>query len=475
MNGTSDGEVGPGAAKDLARVSAPESARRAEGAPFRPVQYLGSKMRLLPDIQEALEDVGSGRSGPVCDLFSGSGVVAHTLGRHGDVVAVDIQEYARVLASGALSGSEGRDGILDEVLLRARTGRHLEALTDALAPLIALEAQCLAEAGLGHPERLDDFIEGASLTRFAEDANAVPAWIAPTLAEAQRRLDRLPPTSRRRTLITRLFGGAYFSFRQAIALDALRQSVEGAEPGGERDLCLGALLSAASNAVNTVGKQFAQPIRLRKKDATFRRVLVEHTLNDRAADVLDTYAAWGARWREASKGTAGRRHHVVRSDYGEFLSGWSGPVRAFYADPPYTIDHYSRFYHVLETICLYDEPELSRMRWKGVPRIMRGLYRADRHQSVFCIPSTVGEAFRRLFELLVRFEAPLVLSYSPDRSEGSQRPRLLDLPSLRELASRSFRHVEVVTVEDHAHRKLNAEANNVAPTSNAEVLLVCRS
>ena len=65
---------------------------------FRPIQYLGSKLRLLDSITEAVDDV-SLRRGPNLDLFCGSGVVSRHLGRSRPMVAVDIQEFSRVVTS----------------------------------------------------------------------------------------------------------------------------------------------------------------------------------------------------------------------------------------------------------------------------------------------------------------------------------------------------------------------------------------
>ena len=38
-----------------------------------------------------------------------------------------------------------------------------------------------------------------------------------------------------------------------------------------------------------------------------------------------------------------------------------------YADPPYTRDHYSRFYHVLETLALRDDPRFRLTRLTVTP------------------------------------------------------------------------------------------------------------
>jgi adenine-specific DNA methylase len=73
-----------------------------ERLPVRPIQYLGSKVRLLDAIGAAIDRVDPA-GGPAIDLFSGSGVVAARLAARRPVTAVDIQEYSRVLCSALLT------------------------------------------------------------------------------------------------------------------------------------------------------------------------------------------------------------------------------------------------------------------------------------------------------------------------------------------------------------------------------------
>jgi adenine-specific DNA methylase len=55
---------------------------------------------------------------------------------------------------------------------------------------------------------------------------------------------------------------------------------------------------------------------------------------------------------------------VIRNDYENVLKEENN-ARIVYADPPYTRYHYSRYYHVLETIALRDFPEVSKSNLKG--------------------------------------------------------------------------------------------------------------
>jgi len=72
-----------------------------------------------------------------------------------------------------------------------------------------------------------------------------------------------------------------------------------------------------------------------------------------------------------------------------------------YADPPYTKDQYSRYYHVYETLFNYDFPSSS-----GVGRT------PDRRSvSAFSLKSQVTEALCELRDRIADRGVPLILSY----------------------------------------------------------------
>ena len=99
-------------------------------------------------------------------------------------------------------------------------------------------------------------------------------------------------------------------------------------------------------------------------------------------------------WRQRNEVWVSDALNVARA-----LAKSSGTV--VFADPPYTKDHYSRMYHVLETLYLYDYPDS-----RGVGRM-----RSDRFLSDFSYSARVRSAFRRLATEVVGAGAPLVISY----------------------------------------------------------------
>ena len=189
--------------------------------------------------------------------------------------------------------------------------------------------------------------------------------------------------------------------------------------------------------------------------------------------VFDTFSAWVQKLSDL-KPRGRRTHRAMRADYCEVLSNRAVDFDAIYADPPYTRDHYSRYYHVLETMALRDDPQVSTtlIRSGGAPRPSRGFYRADRHQSPFCIKLKAPGAFDRLFKGAALRHVPLVLSYSPYKA--GNRPRLLTIDQLLSLAARHYRFVDCHAVDGAVHNKLNLSARNTKADYAAEVIVTCK-
>src|SRR5260370_37174798 len=93
----------------------------------------------------------------------------------------------------------------------------------------------------------------------------------------------------RETLVFRHFGGLYFSYLQSVQLNALL-TLAHRQRGPLRDCILAAIISTASEVVNTVGKHFAQPIKPRSGDGCPKNHLLQKILRDRRIDVPSLFA-----------------------------------------------------------------------------------------------------------------------------------------------------------------------------------------
>lgn len=431
---------------------------------FRPIHYLGSKLRVLTSIEQAIDRLDPS-GGPVCDLFSGSATVSRYLSRRRQVLAVDIQDYARVLAAAVLNGEPTLSVASVEQALADDS--HGIALRWAVAPLVELETEVALSAMHGEVEPLCEILQLGNLASLGEAQLHAAPPLATALRETLNRVNGLN-LSGSDTVCIRHFGGQYFSFAQAAELDTIASLAR----GRGNLVLLAATLSTASQLVNSIGKQFAQPIRPRDKSGVPKHHVVKKILAERGLSARSVFMGC---LRQYEGLAVDRRDHVaVRADFRDALTKPAIKPSVVYADPPYTRDHYSRFYHSLETIALGDDPGITMSNLGGGDVQSRGGYRAGRHQSPFCIKSEAPAAFSALFAGVAALRVPLVLSYSGYDPSTQARPRVMALETVVSLARQYFGDVQVEQLLNLEHMKLNTTSLNKAGKGTTEVLLLCR-
>jgi adenine-specific DNA-methyltransferase len=431
---------------------------------FRPIHYLGSKLRVLTAIGQAIERVDPS-GGPVCDLFSGSATVSRYLSQHRRVLSVDVQEYARVLAEAVLNGDPNLCMTsVEDALGGDPRGTSLRRAVD---PLIKFENGAALGAMRGDIEPLCELIELGSLASLVGNKLSARSSLSDAVRSTQGMIEklRLPGAD---TVCIRHFGGQYFSYAQAAELDAIAYSAR----NSRSEVLLAAMLSTASHLVNSIGKQFAQPIRPRDKFGAPKRHVVKKIVAERSLSARSIFLNY---LRQYDGLVTTRRDHVaIRADFREALAKPAIKPSVVYADPPYTRDHYSRFYHSLETIALGDDPSITMSNLGGGSIQSRGGYREGRHQSPFCIRSEAPAAFAALFAGVAALQVPLVLSYSGYDPRVDARPRVMMLDAVVKLARRHFNDVSVELLADLEHMKLNTTSLNKAAKGTTEVLVICR-
>ena len=438
---------------------------------IRSIHYLGSKLRLLEAIKESVDEVVTGE-GAICDLFSGSGTVSKYFLQYRDVISVDIQKYSQVICEASMRLLTEVPNI-NVILQDIKNHNVSSALDDCFYELIEYEKKCTSMAKSGNIAALYEIIEYGSLYTLEngqpdELTTELKACMELCLSKIRESalLDSVD------SMICRYFGGLYFSYEQSVALDCIAHWVF-----EQNELihtkALAALLSTASDIVNTVGKQFAQPLKVRNNKGELKASLLNKIITDRSEDVYTIFAKWLNYYFSAGDNT--HKCFTICDDYTNALEQLKKcDVSVVYADPPYTRYHYSRYYHVLETICLRDNPEVSTTFPNGKGGISRAIYRRERHQSPFCIKSQAEGAFDVLFQKVKELKVPLVLSYSPFDATKAVTPRLQTIDQLVEKAKNYFTEVTVVSPGEFTHSKLNSTEKNFEANHEAELLIVCR-
>lgn len=450
---------------------------------MRTIWYMGAKTRLADDIRQAVDRARPGATS-VLDLMSGTAVVAQTLAADHRVVANDVQAYAAAIARAYLVHEDPARlaASLDpERDLGARYRENLAALLAAFAPAVALEDAFLEAHGL-EPEQVDAGggpwwtapSEPAALARarrevpraaaaladayrrfaledtpvFLETADAAvtPAFrgAAPLFRGEAVRARRKDPRTGPYALASVYYPNVYFGVRQALQVDSLRAAIDGLRAKEKRDHYLAALLHAVSVATSATS-HFCQPRGLTSA-AEVKAVLAR-----RALSIPSKLVAYS---REIAATCAATRYHpgnhVLSADWRAVLGPRWDEVQAdvVYADPPYTADHYSRFYHVLEVLTRYDYPALKLTR--GRPT--KGRYPAldARHQSAFCARRLVERELSDLAHATAARGAALVLSYAEENGlvlrgwrEGGCSP-VEALRRFEGLAAAAYADVELI-------------------------------
>lgn len=429
---------------------------------FKSLNYLGSKMRILDFLEENILRVTPERYG-ICDLFAGSGCVANRLANKRRVCAADIQEYSRVICSALLCPPIVSSDFVGSFLESVKIGLY-EKLSLIYSPLIKIENDAINNKDMA---TLSSIIDNGSLEVFLK-YHKCDDVITSALHEVSANIinTTLPNVD---MLISKYYGGVYFSYEQAIQIDAILKRIQDL-PLSCKDLFLAALISTVSEIVNTVGKHFAQPLKPHDNKGVLKN-FTKKIEKDRTMDVFEIYSLWLQKY--ISVPSRNDKNIVYKSDYFTCLNNLPNEIRTVYADPPYTRDHYSRYYHLLETIALRDTPSISTTNIGGVEQYSRGIYREDRFQSPFCIKKEAPIEFERMFKFCSDTERTLILSYSPYDETKKTHPRVVTMTFLEELANKYFRNVQVISAGRFNHSKLNSIEHHLDASDMAESIFVC--
>ncbi len=341
------------------------------------MKYMGSKRVMLGNgLGEAL-----GRSlasaDRVLDLFTGSAAVAwHVAEKHGKrVLASDLQQYSAVLAASVIERTEP---VTDFAWVESWMKRARSRVA-------------------GHKEwsavkKHQTLLSRLSVREAADTARAI------SLGE------KYP--------ISKAYGGHYFSPWQSAWIDALRVSLPVEE--NLRNVALASLIQAASRCAASPGHT-AQPF---KPNETAGPFLVAAWQQDLPAIVVSRI-----------KDIAPRRARIKGKAYCADALEVADQARRgdlAFLDPPYSGVHYSRFYHVLESVARGEIGEVA-----GIGRYPS----ADkRPSSDFSLLTKARRAFNDLLAILARKGAGVIITFPAGRASNG-----LSGDDVKALAAEHFR------------------------------------
>jgi adenine-specific DNA-methyltransferase len=339
------------------------------------ITYMGTKKELAPLVADVIRQC---QSGLLLDAFAGMCSVAEQVGTSRQIWTNDIQVFASEVGT-ALFASR------DEPLDPLRTADlHFGAFDQHRAILSKRYALVLDAEGA--------LLECDTFTAFSRRRNTLTKLLT---AQRQTR------SRRHHELFTTIYPDTYFGVRQAIEADAIIAAMAmtyrlGRTSDDHKRWLTIALGRALLKIANSTG-HFAQY--LTPKASTYERFLRQRRRSLWSEWLFSTgevQPVGTVDWRQ--------RNRSFNEDSLVLLPTIARTRRrpaVIYADPPYTDDQYSRFYHVFETLMRYDYPAV----------FGAGRYRSDRYQTPFSQKAQAAPALEKLAREAAKTGADLVLSY----------------------------------------------------------------
>jgi hypothetical protein len=231
-----------------------------------------------------------------------------------------------------------------------------------------------------------------------------------------------------------------------------------------------ALLAATSAAAFSPGKHFAQPHRTDdSKDLDFHSGRI---LADRSVDIDTTAEQWIELLE--SRPQFRQAHEVLQLPVDEVTTAAlvDRGIRLVYADPPYTAQQYSRFYHVLDTLA-EGRPRPLQVHRGGVTS---GLYPDGRYLSPYCSKRQAPPAFARLAATCHNAGATLVFSYSTSAAGSTGNQRMISLDELCRVLVAVYGPAAVELTElGHGYRQFNHRDSARPTRDDPEVLVIAHA
>lgn len=333
------------------------------------MKYMGSKRFMLKNGLGALIRENINNCDRFVDPFCGSASVVFFVAENFDkpILASDLQKYSTVLANAVI----GKKKELDYKKIKE------EWIDKAIS-------QINNSSLYKDSKKIDNILDLKRVSKDSKEERIKREGKIKNLVNKSRQLcNKLSSIGP----IWNSYGGHYFSPSQALAIDYLIKYLPKKEP--HRSVCLASLIETASKCAASPGHT-AQPFQPKGKSAEF----ILQSWN------RDIFSVCKESLEQFSKLYAKKKGSVIVKDAQDIKYKKGDLV---IVDPPYSGVHYSRFYHVLETI--------ARGKCGPVTGIGRYPDPAERPQSKYSNTSQAKEALEKLLKKLSQSGATVIFTF----------------------------------------------------------------
>ena len=334
------------------------------------ISYMGTKRELALTVSEV---VATCQPGPILDVFSGMCSVGEAVAPIRQVWTNDVQVFAFQVAQALFTSQEYP--LRSQVISDGYYESFFTAYRDlSIQYKVALEAE-------------EKLLNASNFDDFEHKRRHVASMLNCCHQDVNRQ---------RHHLFSKQYSDTFIGVRQALEVDAITAAIDFDRTSETISDCARWLTVALGRSMLRVSNStghFAQYLTPKPGNyKTFQRQRKRRIWKEwlEANDDLDPVG--DTRWRKNNK--------VFNQDslmlLPALLKGNQNPA-VIYADPPYTNDQYSRYYHLLETLFLYDYPSVTG----------KGLYRTDRFSTSFSLKAKSANAMNSLIESAARLGAEI--------------------------------------------------------------------
>ena len=433
---------------------------------YKPVQYLGAKTRTLDTIVSECRRLHKKES-YVVDLFSGSSLVSQALYLNKmPVISNDVMKFCSDMSACLLNVEKTNESL--SLLKEAIKGvSRYQIDSDFIEPFkdyIDIEERLIRAEDLNGLKDLYSHLP--VISNEAIEPSEQVKYIREHLGKEA--FNSVP-------LITNYYSGSYFGIKQSIRLDALRCYIEQNYIVNHDywvyTALLTALYSTLSTIVHSAGKHFAQPIGITVFDKN--KITNIRLFENRSYDVDALFIGF---LKEIFAKTGNLKtlqpcvstcNNVQDECFANLLEDKN--ISVIYADPPYTAQQYSRFYHIPEVVRYYKYPQLQQHRG----HITQGLYPDGKFKSDFCSKTKAKEAFRTVFNLVKKTQCSFVLSYSESKKDATGNERMVTRNDILSIAEEFIPNYKSKQLRfDFDYKQLNSSAKVVHDKEDKEFLII---
>lgn len=431
---------------------------------YRPLQYLGAKTRVLSKILTECDKLYVPNS-YVVDLFSGSSIVSQVMYKHGmNVISNDVLGFCCDIAASMLNYKKGQNSVIE--ILNFVNNLHEKLLENN-------NTICFNE----YLKEEEYFLSQHNLVGLKELYAKLPQ-VKNTNKGNQGQIDYIYQhfgnlVNEKALLVSNYYAGTYFGIKQSLEIDLILNAIfeEKTLSSWAHCVLLTALYNTCSLVVNSAGKHFAQPMQI--VDLNINKITNVRLFENRQLDVkclfvecVNNILNKADQFEDEGSNVVLNEDMCTRSFQDEISKH---NVSVIYADPPYTAQQYSRFYHIPEVLHNYRYPQLQIFRGN----VTQGIYPDKKYKSPFCSKIQAKFAFSKIFELVRNCNASLVLSYSESKQKNTGNERMISIEDVMQISSEYLPGYQMRQIDfSFDYKQLNSKSKIVGNKEDKEILMI---